>query len=55
MTTKSLKETLKDAGYIRLPTLYVTAEDAEMIFYIAGKHAAQVHQIRKQWSKDIKK
>jgi hypothetical protein len=49
MTTKSLKETLREAGYVRLPTLYVPAEDAEMIHYIAGKHAAAVLKIKKAW------
>jgi hypothetical protein len=53
MTTKSLKETLKDAGYIRLPTLYVSTEDAEMIHYIAGKHMPTIHAIEKEWRANI--
>ncbi len=53
MTTKSLKETLKDAGYIRLPTLYVSTEDAEMIHYIAGKHMPTIHAIEKEWRAEI--
>jgi transposase-like protein len=52
MTTKSLAETLKDAGYVRLPTRYVPVEDADMIHYIARKHEAAVHQIKKKWRDD---
>ena len=53
MTTKSLKETLREAGYVRLPTLYVPAEDAEMIHYIAGKHLAAIQKIEKEWRGQI--
>jgi hypothetical protein len=53
MTAKSLKETLAAAGYVRLPTLYVPVEDAEMIHYIAGKHAAAVREIQKSWRGQI--
>ena len=53
MTTKSLKETLAAAGYVRLPTLYVPAEDAEMIHDIAGKHAAAVLNIKNAWRGQI--
>ncbi len=53
MTTKSLKETLREAGYVRLPTLYVPAEDAEMIHYIAQKNLPAIKEVEKQWRRSI--
>jgi hypothetical protein len=37
---------LQAAGYVRLPGLWVKAEDYELIKYLAEKHADEVNEIR---------
>jgi len=48
MTARIEKEALEAAGFVRLPTLWVTPEDGAAIYQIAKKHRHHVQEIKKQ-------
>lgn len=45
MTFSIVKAALRKAGYVRLPTLWVLPDEAEVIYRIAEKHKRDVHRI----------